>query len=439
MLMPRLSPSLVRCAAIVAAALVPIAPRLAAAQVPVPTAEFAPYIGVRQITNALPDSPPPFAYIGRRIAVDRTGAFGGRIAVATDDYSAGPGRVDLVDPTTGALTPLGGSDLRRPNAVAMPWPGSFPDGVYYFQQFDFPGNPGASRKVYSLPPGAIGGLGSVLSSIGMDAGSGLAFAPLSFGPTFGGQLFGSDSGNAPGATSGDGIRRWDVAGNWTNEVMGPIANNPDSYTDVTFTGPEFGAFANRLVAINSTGVAGENILMWTEAALNGHSELDAYNTREVFAVTLSPNLPVYRAAYGTYGARGYLFAHNQSNALGVPHREPGLQRPRVRREPLALRRGPLQRPLRGPSEPRRVLRLAGRHALPGDQRYVRSGPELAGRRRVPGRRDAVQARPRARVRSPVPDLGSASDHHRRSRRDLRQSVLSTVADHRRCMPRSASA
>jgi hypothetical protein len=312
MLMPRLSPSLVRCAAIVAAALVPIAPRLAAAQVPVPTAEFAPYIGVRQITNALPDSPPPFAYIGRRIAVDRTGAFGGRIAVATDDYSAGPGRVDLVDPSTGALTPLGGSDLRRPNAVAMPWPGSFPDGVYYFQQFDFPGNPGASRKVYSLPPGAIGGLGSVLSSIGMDAGSGLAFAPLSFGPTFGGQLFGSDSGNAPGATSGDGIRRWDVAGNWTNEVMGPIANNPDSYTDVTFTGPEFGAFANRLVAINSTGVAGENILMWTEAALNGHSELDAYNTREVFAVTLSPNLPVYRAAYGTYGARGYLFAHNQS-------------------------------------------------------------------------------------------------------------------------------
>jgi hypothetical protein len=92
--------------------------------------------------------------------------------------------------------------------------------------------------------------------------------------------------------------------------MGPIANNPDSYTDVTFTGPEFGAFANRLVAINTTGVGGENILMWSEADLVGHSELDTYNAREVFA--LAPGLPVWRAAYGNYGAKGYLFAHNQT-------------------------------------------------------------------------------------------------------------------------------
>jgi hypothetical protein len=313
-------PSSIRAAAVIAAAvIVPFAPRLAAAQVPVPTAEFAPYIGVRQITNALQGTPPAGAYIGRRIAVDRTGAFAGRIAVATDAYSNGPGHIELVDPNTGALTPLGGPDLRRPNAVAMPWPGSFPDGVYYFQQFDFPGNPNASRRVYSLAPGAIAGLGAVLSAGGLDGGSGLAFAPASFGPVFGGQLFGSDSGNAPGFNSGDGIRRWDAAGNFTNEVMGPIANNPDSYTDVAFTGPEFGAFSNRLVAINTTGVGGENILMWTEAALNGHTELDAHGAREVFAVS---STPVSRAAYGAYGAKGYLFGHNQGtlfrfNANGV--------------------------------------------------------------------------------------------------------------------------
>lgn len=135
----------------------------------------------------------------------------------------------------------------------MPFPGgSFADGVYYFQQFDFPGNPNASRKIYALPPGGSG-FGNVLSATGMDAGAGLAFAPLTFGPILGGQLFGSDSGNAPGFNSGDGIRRWDAFGNFTNEVMGPIANNPDSYTDVTFTGPEFGAFSNRLVAVNMTG------------------------------------------------------------------------------------------------------------------------------------------------------------------------------------------
>jgi hypothetical protein len=299
--------SLLRWTAVFATAVV--APRLAAAQVPVPTAEFAPYIGVRQITNALPGTPPAGAYIGRHLAVDRTGAFGGRIAVATNAYSATPGRIDIVDPSTGALSPLGGADLHLPTAVAMPWPGTFPAAVYYFQQFDFPGNPNASRKVYSLAPGGSG-LGNVLSAFGLDAGSGLAFAPPSFGPTLGGQLFGSDSGNAPGFASGDGIRRWDAAGGFTNEVMGPTANNPDSYTDVTFTGPEFGAFANRLVAINTTGVGGENVLMWNEAALVGHSEMDAYNAREVFAVT--PSLPVYRAAYGTYGAKGYLFAHNQS-------------------------------------------------------------------------------------------------------------------------------
>jgi hypothetical protein len=300
---------LIRGAAAIAVVLVvSVSPKYAAAQVPVPTAEFAPYIGVRQITNGLPGTPPPGAYIGRRIAVDRTGAFGGRIAVATNAYSFTSGRIDLVNPISGAQTPLGGSDLRLPNAIAMPYPaGSFADAVYYFQQFDFPGNPAASRKVYGLPPGGSG-FGNVLSATGMDAGSGLAFAPPTFGPVFGGQLFGSDSGNAPGFNSGDGIRRWDAAGNWTNEVMGPIANNPDSYTDVAFTGPEFGAFANRLVAINTTGVAGENVLMWTEAALNGHSELDAYNSREVFSVAAPP---VYRAAYGAYGATGYLFAHDQ--------------------------------------------------------------------------------------------------------------------------------
>src|SRR5689334_23441105 len=94
------------------------APRLAAAQVPVPTAEFAPYIGVRQITNGLQGTPPAGAYIGRRIAVDRTGAFGGRIAVATNAYSFTAGRIDLVNPVNGAQTPLGGSDLRLPNAIA---------------------------------------------------------------------------------------------------------------------------------------------------------------------------------------------------------------------------------------------------------------------------------------------------------------------------------
>jgi hypothetical protein len=306
----RSSSSLLRVAAIVAASIVvPMAPRLAAAQAPVPTAEFAPYIEVRTITNALPGSPPANTYIGRRIAVDRTGAFAGRIAVATNAYSAGPGRIDLVEPTNGALTALGGSDLHLPNAVAMPWPGGgFADGVYYFQQFDFPGNSNASRKVYSLAPGGVG-LGNALSSFGLDAASGLAFAPPSFGPVFGGQLFGSDSGNAPGYTSGDGIRRWDAAGGFTNEIMGPTANNPDTYTDVAFTGPEFGAFSNRLVALNTTGVGGENILMWSEAALNGHSELDAYNARQVFYVS---SQPVYRASYGAYGAKGYLFAHSQA-------------------------------------------------------------------------------------------------------------------------------
>ena len=309
MLAPRPFRSVLQGAAALAAALVvSVAPNLAAAQVPVPTPEFAPYIGVRLITNGLPGVAPPGTYITRRVAVDRTGAFAGRIAVSTDVYSTGAGRIDLVDPSTGTMTPLGGPDLHLPTAIAMPWPGSFADGVYYFQQFDFPNDPGASRKVYALPPGGMG-FGNVLSATGMDAGSGLAFAPPSFGPTFGGQLFGSDSGNAPGFNSGDGIRRWDAAGNWTNEVMGPIANNPDSYTDVTFTGPEFGLFANRLVAINTTGVGGENILMWTEAALIGHTELDAQSNREVFSATPTP---VYRAAYGTYGATGYLFAHSQS-------------------------------------------------------------------------------------------------------------------------------
>jgi hypothetical protein len=302
-----LSRSLLRGAAL-AASLV-TASGLAAAQAPAPTAEFAPYIGVRQITNALPGVAPPFTYITRRIAVDRTGAFAGRIAVATNVYSTGPGRIDMVEPSSGAMSSLGGPDLHLPTAVAMPWPGSFAAGVYYFQQFDFPSNPGASRKVYALAPGTPFGFGTVLSATGMDAGSGLAFAPASFGPLFGGQLFGSDSGNAPGFNSGDGIRRWDAAGNFTNEVMGPIANNPDSYTDVTFTGPEFGSFSNRLVAINMTGV-GENILMWTEAALNGQTELQAHTAREVFAPSVP--LPVYRAAYGPYGAKGYLFAHNQA-------------------------------------------------------------------------------------------------------------------------------
>src|SRR6476646_3705737 len=100
--------SLLRWTAVLAVAVT--APRLVAAQVPVPTAEFAPYIGVRQITNALPGTPPAGAYIMRRVAVDRTGAFGGRIAVATNAYSATPGRIDIVDPGSGAQSPLGGAD-----------------------------------------------------------------------------------------------------------------------------------------------------------------------------------------------------------------------------------------------------------------------------------------------------------------------------------------
>jgi hypothetical protein len=60
-----------------------------------------------------------------------------------------------------------------------------------------------------------------------------------------------------------------------------------------------------------TGVSGQNLLMWTEAALLEQNELDAYNGREVFAVSAS--LPVYRATYGAYGATGYLFAHNQTS------------------------------------------------------------------------------------------------------------------------------
>src|SRR5262245_58075850 len=114
MIAPRLFPLIRGAAAIAVVFVVSVSPKYAAAQVPVPPAEFAPYIGVRQITNGLPGTPPPGAYIGRRIAVDRTGAFGGRIAVATNAYSFTAGRIDLVNPISGAQTPLGGSDLRLP-------------------------------------------------------------------------------------------------------------------------------------------------------------------------------------------------------------------------------------------------------------------------------------------------------------------------------------
>ena len=58
MIAPRLF-SLIRGAAVLGAALVVlVSPKYAAAQAPVPTAEFAPYIGVRQITNGLQGTPP---------------------------------------------------------------------------------------------------------------------------------------------------------------------------------------------------------------------------------------------------------------------------------------------------------------------------------------------------------------------------------------------
>jgi hypothetical protein len=304
-MIPPVQPSLARTSTL-ACLLTAAAPAPADAAAPTPTPAFAPYVEVRTITTALAGTPPANSYVGRRLAVDRTGALGGRVVVTTNAHGGSPGRVDLVDPATGAITPLGGPDLQRPTAVATPWPGSgFTDGVYYFLQHDFPKEPYAGRRVYVLAPNATG-YGTAHSQHGMDAATGLAFAPPEFGK-LGGQLFGADAGNAPGSTSGDGIRRWDRAGTYTNEIMGPTEKNPDTYTDVTFTGLEFGARANRLVAINTTGVAGENILMWREGAILGDDPLFSYKQREVFA-TAGKQTPVSRATYGAYGAKGYLFA-----------------------------------------------------------------------------------------------------------------------------------
>lgn len=281
---------------------------------------FAPYFEVRTLTTSLPGVAPPGTYIRRRVAFDRNGAFGGRVAVSTNLFGSGPGAIHLVDPASGALTQLGGPDLALPMDVAIPAAGSpFGGRAYFFQQSDLVT---PNRRVYSLALGE-GGLGTVLSGTGMDAGSGLAFAPASFGPTLGGQLFGSDSGNAPGFTSGDGVRRWDSAGNYTNEVMGPLAANPDSYTDVAFTGPEFGAASNRLVAFNTTGVGGENVLLFSEATLLGNDTLGAYNARQVLAATAVE--PASRGTYGAYAGAGYLYGMSQgtvyryaSNGARVP-------------------------------------------------------------------------------------------------------------------------
>lgn len=304
---PSLSPSLACTSAVLA--LLAAAPAHAAPPKVAPA--FAPYVEVRTITTQLAGTPRPGAYVGRRLAVDRW-ALGGRIVVATETARNSPGRVDLVDPGKGTITPLGGPDLEWPTAVATPWPGTgFAGGVYYFQQHDFPKDPGASRRVHRLPSTTVTGLGVVFSATGMDAGSGLAFAPPSFGAKLGGQLYGSDSSNAPGAASGDGIRRWDAAGNFTNEIVGPVVDNPDTYTDVTFTGPEFGAYADRLVAINTTGKDGENILVWAESALLGDDPRQAYDQRQVFATSTQD--PVARATYGAWGANGYLFAMSQAN------------------------------------------------------------------------------------------------------------------------------
>lgn len=287
-----------------------MAPGLAVAQAPVPTPEFAPYIEVRTITTSLAGTAPQGSYITRRLAYDRGGGFGGRVVVATNVYGAEPGRIDVVDPATGAIAPLGGPDLHLPKDVAVPWANTgFAAGAYYFQQFDFTKEPYVGRRVYVLAPGSGAGLGNVLSTQGMDSGTGLAFAPPGFGK-FAGHLFGADSGNAPGYASGDGLRRWDAAGNFTNEVMGPTEKNPDTYSDVTFTGAEFGVYANRLVAINTTGVKGENILMWKETAILGDDPKAAYDARQVFATDLKAE-PVARATYGAYGYKGYLFAMSQ--------------------------------------------------------------------------------------------------------------------------------
>jgi hypothetical protein len=90
--------------------------------------------------------------------------------------------------------------------------------------------------------------------------------------------------------------------------MGPIAFNPDSYVDVAFTGPEFGAQANRLVAVNTTGVNGENLLLWDEATLLATDFNGAWSARQVFYAA-GPGSPIYgRATYGVQGCTGYLIA-----------------------------------------------------------------------------------------------------------------------------------
>lgn len=279
-----------------ATALTVLLPAAVGAQ-PTLDAAFTPYMEVRTLTSALPGVPPPGSLPARRIAFDHHGAFGGRVAVAM----LNPGSITLVDPQSGVLSPLGAASLGLVTDITIPAPGAYGGRAYFFQQSDLI-NPG--RRPYWLAPGDLG-LGTVFSATGMDAGSGMCFAPQSFGPTLGGQLFGSDSGNAPGFPSGDGIRRWLPDGTFVNEVMGPAIANPDTYSDLTFTGPEFGPAHSRLVAFNTTGVGGENILLFSEAALLANDASGAYNAREVFAT--AGGAPVSRGTYGAYGNHGYLF------------------------------------------------------------------------------------------------------------------------------------
>jgi len=264
-------------------------------------------------------------YISRRIAHDVSGDFGGQIAVSTDIFTADIGQIDLVDPVTGALDPLA-LNFMRPNLIAFPAPASaYTAGLYYFQQWDFPApdHPASSRKVYRLDPGVdyVGdgtpaSVGTQFETNGMDAGSGLIFAPDSFG-SLGGQLFGSDSGNAPGSTSGDGVRRWDSAGTFTNEIMGNTANNPDTFADLTFTGEEFGAFSNRLVVANTTGINGRNLFTWTAASIEGNVDpLSTYWSYALFHVVSNPGDAgqyMRRVTYGAYGEKGVLFGATQGS------------------------------------------------------------------------------------------------------------------------------
>jgi hypothetical protein len=277
---------------------------------PVLQGNFVHYFEVRTITDALPGAPaPPFTYLTRRLSFDHAGIYGGRVAVSTDRYTSA-GNIVLVNPTTGAIEIKAPSpdvgDMWRPTAVAIPSTiGPYLSRIYHFQQHDT-ADPWFGRKVFWIGAGQATSFGSVFSGTGMDAGSALTFAPASFGG-YGGQLFGTDSGNSPGFTSGDGVRRWDSAGTWTNEVMGPTANNPDSYVDLTFTGPQFGAFSHRLLVANTTGVGGENIIGWSDATLAANDALGAYNAREVLSTSAGLSGPVKHITYGAYASKGVVY------------------------------------------------------------------------------------------------------------------------------------